>query len=91
MPDSARAKISMFANVDLDQVICVPDVNNIYRVPTLLFENRVAHRLADRLGLNELQGKLNLENAVQPKNSLGADDVFKSNQFMEKWFELYNR
>ena len=87
----------MFSHVDINQVICLPDVNNIYKVPMILYENKVAHWLADRLSLRELSNKLMREPAISPipnrSNSINVDenDSVKAPHLMQKWIELYER
>jgi CTP synthase (UTP-ammonia lyase) len=66
MPLSAKEKVSMFCQVDIEQVrkwrkekfslfyfkvICIPDVKTLYRVPLLLEENGVFTYLTSRLHL----------------------------------------
>ncbi|CAF1492340.1 unnamed protein product, partial [Didymodactylos carnosus] len=51
MTTAAKEKISMFCHVDKEQVICVPDVKTLYRVPLLLEENEISKYLASRLNL----------------------------------------
>lgn len=92
MPDSAREKMAMFSNVDINQVICLPDVNNIYKVPLVLFDHKVAHWLADRLSLTDLKRKLTEVSLITNRNnSLNAEEIYKSFHIMQKWFELHDR
>ncbi len=69
MPLSAKEKVSMFCQVDIEQVkskyliyfliiflfkvICMPDVQTLYRVPLLLEENGVFNFLSTRLNLTQ--------------------------------------
>jgi CTP synthase (UTP-ammonia lyase) len=69
MPLSAKEKVSMFCQVDIEQVklkyliyffiifsfkvICMPDVQTLYRVPLLLEENGVFNFLSIRLNLTQ--------------------------------------
>lgn len=47
-----RKKISLFCNVSSEQVISVNDVESLYKVPILLYEQNVVHLLNDKLKLN---------------------------------------
>ncbi|CAF0710741.1 unnamed protein product [Brachionus calyciflorus] len=87
-PESAREKISMFSHVEKDQVICLPDVNNIYKVPLILYEHKLADFFADRLSLKNMKQKLN-EAALMPK--IDVDNLKISEGIMKKWIELYER
>lgn len=49
-----REKISKFGMMDLEQVIGVHDVSNIYKVPLLLEEQGVLEAIKHRLGLAEV-------------------------------------
>jgi CTP synthase (UTP-ammonia lyase) len=94
MPDTAREKVSMFSHVDINQVICIQDVNNIYKVPMMLFENKVAHWLAERFSLRELAAQLqDVPSPVVPNraDSMNAEDMIKSHHIMQKWIELFDR
>lgn len=93
MTDSAREKISMFSHVDINQVICMPDVSNIYKVPIILYEHKVAEWLADRFSLKEVSQKLHEANSLSVirSNSINVDDMTKSYQIMQKWIELHDR
>lgn len=93
MTESAREKISMFSHVDIDHVICLPDVNNLYRVPLILFENRVAEWLAERLSLKDISCKLSLPSIsiISEKDDDEVCDERRENHIMQKWIELYDR
>lgn len=92
MSESAREKISMFSNVDINQVISMPDVNNIYKVPLILFERNIAHWLAEKFSLLDLRKKLVDSNTIWSRNnSMNADEILKSQHLMQKWIELHDR
>ncbi len=83
MPESAKEKIAMFSHVDKEQVICLADVNNIYRVPLILFKYKLADWFVERLLLNELASKnlkLNSLNDYSQNNT--------TNIVMQQWSEL---
>lgn len=74
----------------------MPDVSNIFKVPLVLYEYKIAHWLANRLGLKELHSKLNelVDNeagSLLNRNSFNCDDLFRTNQIMSKWVELNDR
>ncbi|KAK2844842.1 hypothetical protein Q5P01_011501 [Channa striata] len=48
---SVKEKISMFCHVEPTQVICVPDVSSVYKVPLLLEDQGVVSYLCQRLSL----------------------------------------
>lgn len=82
----------MFSNVDIDQVISMPDVKNIFKVPLVLFEHKITHWLAEKFGLESLKKKLaECDGVVVNRMSLNGDDMFKNYQIMQKWIELNNR
>lgn len=88
MPESAREKISMFSHVDKDQVICLPDVSNIYKVPLILYEHKLAEWLAERLSLREINDRIAKASLMQ---TFDADNLKQSDGIMKKWAELYDR
>lgn len=83
MPESAKEKISMFSHVDKEQVICLPDVNNIYQVPLMLFEHKLAKWFAERLHLKDVNYDIRLSSSLND-----VDYLKSSNSIMQKWAEL---
>lgn len=51
LPVSARHKIALFSNIDLESVISLPDVDSIYKIPLLLHEQTVDTRIIKHLQL----------------------------------------
>ena len=51
IPDDERAKISMFSNVMLDNVISVWDADSIYQIPSMLHRQRVDELVIEKLNL----------------------------------------
>ena len=51
IPDDERAKISMFSNVMLDNVISVWDADSIYQIPSMLHRQRVDELVCEKLNL----------------------------------------
>jgi len=84
MPESAQEKISMFSHVAKEQVICLPDVNTIYKVPVILYQHKLAEWFAERLSLKELSRKL--QGALPD-----IDNLKQSNNLMRTWAELADR
>lgn len=83
MPESSKEKISMFSHVNKEQVICMADVSNIYRVPLILFKYNLAGYFIDRMHLKELPSN-------HLKLSSSGDLMNKSNTniIMQQWNEL---
>ena len=52
IPDDEKAKISMFSNIPLEGVVSVYDVDTIYKVPRLLFEQGLDQIICDELRLD---------------------------------------
>ncbi len=52
VPEDERAKISLFSNVPLDSVISVWDVDSIYKIPRMLYEQNVDALLCEVLRLD---------------------------------------
>jgi CTP synthase (UTP-ammonia lyase) len=84
MPESAQEKISMFSHVAKEQVICLPDVNTIYKVPVILYQHKLAEWFAERLSLKEVSRKL--QGALSD-----IDNLKQSNNLMRTWAELADR
>ncbi|MDZ7841371.1 MAG: CTP synthase [Gammaproteobacteria bacterium] len=52
LPDDARRKIAMFSNLAEQAVVSVPDVNNIYRIPSALRDQGLDAIVLEQLGLD---------------------------------------
>lgn len=50
--ESARQKIAMFSNLEIDQIVCVKDCSSIYAVPVLFEEQQIMKLFDKRLELN---------------------------------------
>jgi CTP synthase (UTP-ammonia lyase) len=79
----------MFSHVDKQQVISMPDVNNIYKVPLMLFESKVAEMIAERLSLTSIMQKLAQYPRISDKVLADNDDQVPS--IMQSWIELSER
>lgn len=86
MPESAREKLAMFTHVNKEQVICLPDVNTIYKVPLILFEHNLADWFAERLSLKDVTLKLQKLAEANPND---ANKRIQS--IMGKWVDLADR
>ena len=87
MPESAREKLAMFTHVNKDQVICLPDVNTIYKVPVLLYEHGLAEWFAQRLSLHQVSERL----AVDAEVNASLNAAKRTHCIMQKWIELAER
>ena len=56
LPEAERAKIALFTNVDMPNVISLHDVSSIYEIPLMLREQKVGEHVVQKLGL-ETQGE----------------------------------
>jgi CTP synthase len=52
IPDDERAKISLFSNVPLEGVISVWDADSIYKIPTMLHDQRVDELVCEKLAIH---------------------------------------
>ena len=86
MPESAKEKVSMFSHVNKDQVISMPDVNNIYKVPLVLYEHKIAEWLSERMNLTSVAKRL----ADFPK-MCDFSDSEQPPTIMQSWVELSDR
>lgn len=55
VPRDERDKISLFANMPSDAVISVPDVESIYQMPRVLWEQGLDQIICDKLGLQNVK------------------------------------
>ncbi|CAI5451607.1 unnamed protein product [Caenorhabditis angaria] len=61
LEDSLREKIARFGMLDLDQIVGVHDVSNIYKVPLLLEQQGVLEAISKRLQLHPVDEKVRKE------------------------------
>jgi CTP synthase len=74
----SRNKISLFCNVEPENVLSIPDVSNIYHVPLLLLEQNFHNLISKKLNLNVLQQE-KLKGALDVnKEMVINDDLVKS-------------
>ena len=79
MPESAKEKISMFSHVNKQQVICLPDVNNILKVPVVLDDHKLADFFVERLSLKDI---------LETSHSSIGNELIVKNSYMQKWRDL---
>ncbi|MBS0349825.1 MAG: CTP synthase [Proteobacteria bacterium] len=58
LPESERAKIALFTNVAIPDVISLPDAKTIYEVPLLLKREGLGERVVEKLGLEVREANL---------------------------------
>jgi CTP synthase len=87
MPESAQEKISMFSHVAKEQVICLPDVNTIYKVPVILYKHKLAEWFSERLSLDQVKQKLQ---SLESKSS-DLSSHKNSNCIVKEWALLADR
>ncbi len=51
LPESERAKIALFTNVAIPDVISLPDAKTIYEIPLLLRHEGLGERVVNKLSL----------------------------------------
>ena len=89
-----KQKLGLFCNVETDHVFESPDVDSIYEIPLVLYQQNFDYAILSRLGLKVLSHQENLhmlENSIgrfkNPKNSVtiaicgkynGLHDAYKS-------------
>ena len=56
-----KEKIATFCNIDKNNVISAPDVDNIYEVPINFERGNLGRIISDKLGLNHLESKTDLK------------------------------
>ena len=90
MPESAQEKISMFSHVAKEQVICLPDVNTIYKVPVILYEHKLAEWFAEHMSLKDVSRKL-LTAASLDTSLPDLDHIRHPNSIVRTWALLADR
>jgi CTP synthase len=76
----SRNKISLFCNVEPENVLSIPDVSNIYHVPLLLLEQNFHNLISKKLNLNILQQEklLSMGDLDMNKETVINDELVKS-------------
>jgi CTP synthase len=93
IPDDERAKISLFSNVEIENVISVEDASSIYKIPRMLHEQGVDTALCEVLRLNTKPSQLGVwDNLVyrleNPKASITIAMVGKYVDLTESYKSL---
>lgn len=92
---SSKNKISLFCNVDKENVLSIPDVSNIYHVPLLLLQQDFHHLLSKKLNLNVIQQeKLRLLAGVETNMGAIADEkkeMIINNDLVKSWEDMVVR
>jgi CTP synthase len=93
IPDDERAKISLFSNVEIENVISVADATSIYKIPRMLHEQGVDTALCEVLRLNTKPSQLGVwDNLVHrlenPKASITIAMVGKYVDLTESYKSL---
>jgi CTP synthase (UTP-ammonia lyase) len=98
MPASTRSKLSMFSHVNEEQVICLPDVNNVYKVPLILNDNNLFTWFTEHLQLSDILKVRAIEIAnsrsmvAQQLNQRRLSSDRETLYFnMEKWHDMADR
>jgi CTP synthase len=60
IPDDEREKLSMFSNIPVQNVISVPDVSSIYKIPCLLNQQGLDELICHELNIQAPPANLNL-------------------------------
>jgi CTP synthase len=64
IPDEERAKISLFSNVPVDNVISVWDADSIYKIPSMLHKQNLDEIVCEKLGLHAKAADLSAWDAL---------------------------
>lgn len=93
IPEDERAKISMFSNIPVNAVVSVYDVDTIYKVPRLLFEQGLDQVICDELRLEVPPANVDLwDNLVtaleNPKHTITIGMVGKYMDLTESYKSL---
>ncbi|WP_432784500.1 CTP synthase [Oligella sp. MSHR50489EDL] len=93
IPDDERGKISLFSNVPFDAVISVWDETSIYKIPSMLHQQKLDEILLDALGIDappaDLSSWDNLVFAMEhPKHTVTIGMVGKYVELTESYKSL---
>lgn len=62
--DAQREKIALFTNVEKRAVISLPDIDNIYKIPLLMYDQGIGEYINEKLGLGHVTADLQVWNRV---------------------------
>lgn len=93
LPHSDRSKIALFTNVSVPDVISLPDAQYIYEIPSLLRQEGLGERAAEKLGLDCTKPNLHEWEAVvdaqkNPKQVVRIAMVGKYTDFADSYKSL---
>ena len=96
----SKNKISLFCNVDQENVLSIPDVSNIYHVPLLLLQQNFHNLLSQKLNLKAIQDEKHAalpEEVQQQLEGEGKKETMKSQEInidkslVKSWEEMVSR
>jgi len=93
LPENSARKIALFTNVSEDAVISAPDVDNIYRIPSLYSEQNLDDLITHKLGLAAPEADLSqwealVESANNPTGNVKIALVGKYVELTESYKSL---
>mmetsp|Transcript_26093 Transcript_26093/g.34259 ORF Transcript_26093/g.34259 Transcript_26093/m.34259 type:complete len:634 (+) Transcript_26093:47-1948(+) len=86
LEEETQAKLAMFCQVPVQNVISVHDVSNIYYVPLLLKDQGFINSLAERLRLGPFKGVRFGDDPGIPK--VQTSSLIKNKEFQRSWEKL---
>ena len=95
----SKNKISLFCNVDQENVLSIPDVSNIYHVPLLLLQQNFHNLLSQKLNLKAIQDEkhaaLPVEQQQQQlegkKETMKSQEINIDKSLVKSWEEMVSR
>ena len=91
----SKNKISLFCNVDQENVLSIPDVSNIYHVPLLLLQQNFHNLLAVKLNLKAIQDEkhaaLPKEQVTELKEKVHEQEIKIDKSLVKSWEEMVSR
>ena len=86
----SKNKISLFCNVDKENVLSIPDVSNIYHVPMLLLQQNFHHLLSKKLNLNIIQ-QVNLQLLSKSIEINKNEEILIDQELVSNWENMVKR
>jgi len=93
IPESQRAKIALFTNVAMQDVISLSDAQSIYEIPILLQQDGLGERVAEKLNLEKREADLSewqrvVESQKHPQHHVKIAMVGKYTDFADSYKSL---
>ena len=93
LPESTRAKIALFTNVEKRGVVSLPDVKNIYQIPLLLRDQGVGELVVEKLDLKTPKANLTewehvVQAALHPEHEVTIAMVGKYTELADSYKSL---